>query len=167
LKEVKAMFILRELFLLLLFLGVLFAISFANRDTNNAHQMVNYLQREFVKIDYYYPYKYSSEQKENSYSFQDMNSIDEYWNWLEEVFVNKYLQVVWTDKTMNKTYLQQPNRKNRVIGWPTLRQLRVKNGKYTVVSHIHIINDECDDSQLLGSHSRIISSTFLTFFSLE
>jgi hypothetical protein len=146
LKEVKAMFILRELFLLLLFLGVLYAISFANRDSNNAHQMVNYLHREFSKIDYYYPNKYSSEQKEKSYSFQDMNSIDEYWNWLEKVFIDKYLQAVWTDNTKNTAYLQQQTRTNKVIGWPTLRQLRVKNGKYSVVSHIHNIDDECDDS---------------------
>ncbi|CAF3361707.1 unnamed protein product [Rotaria sp. Silwood1] len=127
LKEVTSWLILRELFFLLLFLGVLYAISFVNRDIDDAHQMVNYLRREFLKIDYHYSDKYKSGQKKNSYVFENINSIKDYWYWLENIFVNKYLETCRNDRTTNNTHLLKNTQTNRIIGWPTLRQLRVKN----------------------------------------
>jgi hypothetical protein len=127
-KEVKAWFILRELCLLLVFLGVLYAISFANRDVENAHRIVNYLRREFLKSDYQYHYQFGH--KRQSYKFENIKSVDVYWEWLEDVFVYKYLGTRWTDKGKSRATILQYNRTNKIIGWPVLRQLRVKDGKY-------------------------------------
>jgi hypothetical protein len=128
LKEVKAWFILRELFFLLLFLGVLYAISFANRDVGNAHRMVNYLRREFLKIDHAYPYKYHSTAEKKIYVFENIRSIEDYWNWLENVFAWNYNKTKWNDQIKSRRL--NYTRTNKVIGFPTLRQLRVKNGNY-------------------------------------
>ncbi len=135
-KEVKAWFILRELFFLLLFLGILYAISFANRDVHNAHRMVNYLRREFLQMDYRHQYEYNLKDMEKKYIFENIRSIDDYWDWLENVFVKKYNQIKWNDN--DKKYINDKSqglrnpRTNKIIGWLTLRQLRVKNGKYSV-----------------------------------
>jgi hypothetical protein len=134
-KEVKAWFILRELFYLLLFLGILYAVSFANRDVVHAHQMVNYLRREFLVRDHHYQYNYTVKKNEkNSYVFENIHSIEDYWNWLENSFVSKILQTRWKDfKNANRTSLSNSTRKNKLIGNPILRQLRVKNGKYSSI----------------------------------
>jgi len=146
LKEVKAWFILRELFFLLLFLGILYAISFANRDVENAHRMVNYLRKQFLKIDYHYQYEYSLPEDKTSYVFENIQSIEDYWKWLEDVFAYRYNETVWQDNNIkSKSILQRNTRTNKIIGYPTLRQLRVKNGKYSVVLHIQNIENEIDD----------------------
>ena len=127
-KEVKAWFILRELFFLLLFLGVLFAISFANRDVEHSHQLVDHLRKEFLSIDYKQQHKYTALKNKRSLQFDNIDSIDSYWDWLENVFGEKYLKTIWIDKNEKRSRVQYFNRSNRNIGWPTLRQLRVKNG---------------------------------------
>ncbi|UJR25593.1 hypothetical protein I4U23_006937 [Adineta vaga] len=127
LKEVKAWFILRELALLLVFLGTLYAISYANRDVAKSHQMVNYLQREFLKPDRRYVNKSNSAERKSIYITDNIQTIDEYWKWLEEVFPTKYEKMLWKDNINNKRLLNQNTRTNRIIGWPSLRQLRVKN----------------------------------------
>ncbi len=136
-KEVKAWFILRELFFLLLFLGILYTISFANRDVQNAHRMVNYLRREFLQMDYRHQYEYSLHDMEKKYIFENIRSIDDYWEWLENIFVKKYNQTRWNDYYKNyindKSQILRNPRTNKIIGRPMLRQLRVKNGKYSVV----------------------------------
>ncbi len=134
LKEVKAWFILRELFFLLLFLGILYAICFANRDVVNGHHMVNYLQRDFLGQDYLYQYRYIVKKDgKRNYIFDNIHNIDDYWNWLEKVFVWKYLKTRWSDKVMNKNRTLNNTRTNIIIGNPILRQLRVKNGKYSAI----------------------------------
>lgn len=122
----KAWFILRELFFLLLFLGVLYAISFANRDVESAHHMVNYLRKEFLQVDYNSEYRLKERKK--NFMFENIQTMEDYWQWLENVFVDKYLPTKWNDTQKNKTLLSKYNRANKIIGWPILRQLRVKNG---------------------------------------
>lgn len=127
-KEVKAWFILRELFFLLLFLGVLYAISFANRDIHNAHHMVRYLRHEFLEVDYIYEYKYRVREKKNTFVFDNIKSFDDYWHWLNEVFTPRYLQII-SPSTNNYARRKVDNRTIVPIGYPALRQLRVKNGQ--------------------------------------
>lgn len=124
----KSWSILRELFFLLLFLGVLYAISFANRDVNRAHDMVNYLRHEFLKVQLNYKQLELSREKRQRYTYENMNSTETYWYWLENVFLPEYLQTRWSDNTGNMSRLYETNRANRILDWPTLRQLRVKNG---------------------------------------
>ncbi|CAF3678781.1 unnamed protein product [Rotaria sordida] len=143
LKEVKSWFILRELFFLLLFLGILYAISFANRDVEHAHQMVKYLRHDFLKIDYRYSYKNKLGQKKNIYIFENINSIKDYWNWLENIFIDKYFEIQWNDCATNKTSILRNTQTNNIIGWPILRQLRVKNEscpRKALNGHIEIDN---------------------------
>lgn len=130
LREVKAWFIIRELSLLLIFLGVLYAISYANRDIEQSHQMVHYLRREFLSPDRRYRKQPNSGHENLIHFSETIQSIDDYWNWLELIFPVTYERTLWKDSEKNRTWLLQHTRANRVIGWPVLRQLRVKNGEY-------------------------------------
>ena len=132
-KEVKSWLILRELFFHLLFLGVLYAIAFSNRDVENAHRMVNYLRHEFLKVDYHPQYEPVLRGKKHSYVFENIKSIEDYWNWLENIFIIRYEKTRWIDSSTNKTRLLENSRALRTLGWPILRQLRVKNGRYSIL----------------------------------
>ncbi|CAF1236168.1 unnamed protein product [Adineta ricciae] len=127
LREVKAWFILRELSLLLIFLAVLYAISYANRDIEQSHRMVHYLRREFLSPDRRYGKQPNSGHKNVTHISETIRSIDDYWKWLELVFPIKYHKTMWKYKENSRTLLLQHTRANHVIGWPILRQLRVKN----------------------------------------
>ena len=135
LKEMKAWFILRELFFILLFLSVLYAITFANHDVSNSHQMVKYLRREFLEREPLQPLTYHVKMEEtHGYMFEHIQTMDEYWSWLETIFVNRYIETIWHDKIVNTSRLQR----TRIIGYPTLRQLRVKNGRMNPIVNFFI-----------------------------
>lgn len=128
-KEIHSWFILRELFLLLLFLGALYAISFANRNVSEAHRIVNHLRHHFLDHDMFHAHNYSGAVQNKMYVFSNIRSINDYWSWIEKIFVPRVQEVLWSDGKQNRTFWLQHDRTNLMIGWPRLRQLRVKNGR--------------------------------------
>ncbi|CAM2704040.1 unnamed protein product [Rotaria socialis] len=127
LKEMKSWAILRELFFLLLFLGVLYAISFANRDVGSAHHMVDHLRKEYLGSDLSRGFERSKRGNKYAVVSGSILSVVDYWKWLQDDFPNKYILTRWNDYSTTAKVLQKMTKTNRVIGWPTLRQLRVKN----------------------------------------
>ncbi|CAF2051343.1 unnamed protein product [Rotaria magnacalcarata] len=128
LKEMESWAILRELFILLLFLGVLYAISFANRDVGSAHRMVDYLRKQYLDPNHSRGFERTKIGKKDAAMVESIPSVADYWKWLQNDFPNKYILTRWNDKSTTKKALQKMTQTNRVIGWPILRQLRVKNG---------------------------------------
>ncbi|CAF3768567.1 unnamed protein product [Rotaria magnacalcarata] len=128
LKEMESWAILRELFILLLFLGVLYAISFANRDVGSAHRMVDYLRKQYLGPNHSRGFERTKIGKKDAAMVESIPSVADYWKWLQNDFPNKYILTRWNDKSTTKKALQKMTQTNRVIGWPILRQLRVKNG---------------------------------------
>jgi hypothetical protein len=91
--------------------------------------MVKYLRHQFLRVDYDHQYKYSVQKQKKSYIYENIRSIDDYWDWFKNVFAVKYpetLRNVTAEKAAPSTAIY---RTNTIVGWPTLRQLRVKNGK--------------------------------------
>lgn len=122
----KAWFILRELFLILLFLGVLYAITFANHDVSNARRIVKYLRGEFLEIDQAGPLQgHEKTGEKTGYIFDHIRTMDDYWKWLENIFVHRYLEINWRTTKEGDRELGVYH----IIGIPILRQLRVKNGR--------------------------------------
>lgn len=136
--------ILRELFILLVFLGLLYTISYANRDVENAYQMVKFLRREFLgSNDKLGRQSRNNKEATNTQSGKTIDSIKSYWNWLENDFLDRYLTIqTIRSSAQSQQYayryknITQPN---RVFGWPVMRQLRVKNGKYCSIHHNSLI----------------------------
>ena len=64
-------------------------------------------------------------------SFEKILTVEDYWRWLEESFVYKIRVGKWyngQDVEGVNGFLD--DRANRLIGWATIRQLRVKSGSY-------------------------------------
>lgn len=109
LREKKAMAILREIFVYTIFLCVLFMVSFTNKDMNS--------------------FMYQK-QIQNMFDLKSLDSILEVkdiWKWTRDGFVSAFINEennadfnnFMTDKT------------SFLIGKPMIRQLRIKNGKFT------------------------------------
>lgn len=145
----KAWFILRELSLLLLFLSVLYAITFANHDVSNARRIVQYLRGKFLELDL----EQSSEQHgktqaKKGYMFDHIQTMDDYWKWLETIFVHRYLEINWKFTRKNSSELGVYD----IIGIPILRQLRVKNGRISFRNALRDFSssDSCPRNALLN-----------------
>jgi hypothetical protein len=61
-------------------------------------------------------------------NFEQINTIDQYWTWLDTIFLNKIRAQTWYNGQAPRNlsgYLD--DKTNRLLGWPILRQLRVSN----------------------------------------
>jgi hypothetical protein len=132
LKEIHMWSIIREILVYLCFMWILYVISYSNRNNNDFLQ-VNHLRHFFLNIesstnDY-------TQVREVNFSFlykimYEMNkisTIDQYWEWLEESFVSNIRAQQWYNGDPPRNLSGFINDKsNRLIGWATMRQLRVK-----------------------------------------
>jgi hypothetical protein len=110
--------IIQEIYSYLFFLLILYSISYVNCN-NNTFFEVKHLRNYFLNI------KYSS----NDYT--KISTIDEYWNWLENCFVSNIRAQQWYngDPPWNLNGFIN-DKSNRLIGWATMRQLRVKSSLF-------------------------------------
>ena len=61
-----------------------------------------------------------------------IKTINEYWRWLEESFVKNIIAENWYNgQPDNETYAFLNDRSNRLMGWATMRQLRIKPGLFS------------------------------------
>ena len=98
------------------FVGVLYVISYSNHNSD-AFRQVKHLSRLLL----------NSENKTNN--FPNIVAIDEYWNWLEETFINEIVVQNWYNgQRANDVQGYLSDQANRLVGWATIRQLRVKSG---------------------------------------
>ncbi|CAF3684254.1 unnamed protein product [Adineta steineri] len=110
LKEVYMWSILREIFIYICFLSLLCIITYSNRHSN-AFLQVNHLRKYFLNSDY-----------------TKISTISQYWNWLENSFVENIHAQQWYNGDAPRNLSGFINDKsNRLIGWVTMRQLRIKS----------------------------------------
>jgi hypothetical protein len=118
LKEIRMWSIIQEITAYLCFLWILYAISYSNRNNNDFLQ-VNHLRHFVLNIGH----------SNNDYT--QISTIDQYWKWLEESFVSNIRAQQWYNGDPPRNLSGFINDKsNRLIGWATMRQLRIKLGSF-------------------------------------
>jgi hypothetical protein len=102
----------------LCFIWILYAIGYSNRNNNDFLQ-VKHLRHFVLNIGH----------SNNDYT--QISTIDEYWKWLEESFVSNIRAQQWYNCDPPRNLSGFINDKsNRLIGWATMRQLRIKLGSF-------------------------------------
>ncbi|CAF1191151.1 unnamed protein product [Adineta steineri] len=115
LKEIHMWSIIREISTYFCFFILLCTITYSNQNSNGYFQ-VNHLQKYF----------YNSRQI--NYDYLKISTINDYWLWLEESFVSNIRAQEWYNGDSPRNLSGFTNDKtNRLIGWPIMRQLRVKS----------------------------------------
>ena len=98
-KEIHMWSLLHQIFIYLIFLCLLFLLTYSNR-TANSYPQAQHLQ--------------------NHFDFDDITTIDEYWNWLEESFIGNLRAQQWYNGNQPRNLSGYVNDKtNRLIGWAT------------------------------------------------
>ncbi|CAF3980133.1 unnamed protein product [Rotaria sp. Silwood2] len=130
LKEIRMWSIIREFFIYLTFLTLICIIAYSNCEYNS-----------FLQVHHLRKYFFNS--KQISYDYTEISTIDECWNWLENSFVSNLRAQQWyngeTPRNMNG-YIN--DKSNRIIGWSTMRQLRIKSNLCSDQRIISICNND-------------------------
>ncbi|CAF3735281.1 unnamed protein product, partial [Adineta steineri] len=115
LKEIQMWAIIREFLIYFIFAILVFIITYSNREQHSFFQ-VNHLRAYFLN------------QRQTTADYTNINTIDEYWYWLENSFVSNIRAQQWYNGDIPQ-YLNGflNDKSNRLIGWATIRQLRVKS----------------------------------------
>ncbi|CAF1098302.1 unnamed protein product [Adineta steineri] len=115
LQEIYMWSIIREIVRYLWFFSLLSILTYTHRDLNSFNQ-VDHLQKYFL----------NSRQINSDYT--TVSTIDDYWNWLENSFVENIRAQQWYNGEAPRNLSGYINDKtNRFIGWATMRQLRIKS----------------------------------------
>ncbi|CAF3969202.1 unnamed protein product, partial [Adineta steineri] len=115
LKEIHMWSIIREILIYICFLTVLYNIIYSNRNSNSFLQ-VNHSRKFFLNS------------RQINCDYTKISKIDEYWNWLQNNFIENIRAQQWYNGEPPKNLSGFINDKsNRLIGWATMRQLRVKS----------------------------------------
>ncbi|CAF4055957.1 unnamed protein product [Adineta steineri] len=115
LKEIQMWAIIREYLIYFIFAILVFVITYSNREQHSFFQ-VNHLRSYFLN------------ERQTTADYDNINTIDEYWYWLENSFVSNIRAQQWYNGDIPQ-YLNGflNDKSNRLIGWATMRQLRVKS----------------------------------------
>ncbi|CAF4112645.1 unnamed protein product, partial [Adineta steineri] len=135
LKEIQMWSIIREFIIYAIFLILLCIISFSNRTQNSFYQ-TDHLQKYFLNT------------RQTDCDYTQILTIDDYWNWLNNSFVENLRAQEWynDDQPINLNgYIN--DKTNRMIGWATMRQLRSKS---QLCSDKRIISTCIDDYNLFN-----------------
>ncbi|CAF1100830.1 unnamed protein product [Adineta steineri] len=107
-----------KIFINLTFVTVLYLVSYTNLDTNAAFQLQHLSQFFFNRHNL-------------TRNFQEIISFDDYWKWLHTCFTPNIRAESWynDDPVENMTDFLN-DKTTRIIGWATMRQLRLKLNAY-------------------------------------
>ena len=133
-KELQISNIIRQIISYLSFLTILYLTTYSNRN-ENVFLQVNHL-RHFLT------------------DHGKIVSVNDYWKWLEKDFVGKLRAQQWYngDPPRNLSgYLD--DKSNRLIGWATMRQLRIKDS-CQVSSLLIPLNFTCENDYQLTNEER-------------
>ncbi|UJR09103.1 hypothetical protein I4U23_013350 [Adineta vaga] len=124
LKEMQMWSIIREFLIYVIFATLIFVITYGNREANSFHQ-VNHLR------------SYLFNTRQSTVDYTKILTIEQYWNWLENSFVDNLRAQQWYNGDAARYLNGYLNDKsNRLIGWAMMRQLRIKT-------------ELCDDQRLM------------------
>ncbi|CAF0846743.1 unnamed protein product [Adineta steineri] len=115
LKEIQMWTIIREFLIYFIFAILVFVITYSSREQHSFSQ-ANHLRAYFLN------------QRQTTADYTNINTIDEYWYWLENSFVSNIRAQQWYNGDIPQ-YLNGflNDKSNRLIGWATMRQLRIKS----------------------------------------
>ncbi|UJR27664.1 hypothetical protein I4U23_008944 [Adineta vaga] len=133
----------RNMCINIIFVVILYIVSYTNRDSNAIHQ-VHHLRNLFL------------DSRSSSNNFTEIISIDDYWSWLQAIFISNIRNQSWYNGDVVKNMTDFLNDKsNRIIGWATMRQLRLKLDESCQVPSIaRPLIDSCKGSYSLFNDER-------------
>ena len=108
-KRTQAKKILTEVFYNFIFLQVLFAVAYTNKDSNS--------------------FNYQTQVKSFFDGSTQIKNPNELWSWLKSDFINNFqTQQFYNGQRLDNSNLFLSDYTSILIGYPTIRQIRVKNG---------------------------------------
>ncbi|UJR13336.1 hypothetical protein I4U23_000354 [Adineta vaga] len=114
LKEIQMWTIIREISIYVCFLSFLYILIYTNRDSNSFLQ-VDHLRKYFLNT------------RQTNLDYTKIATVDQYWNWLENSFSTNLRAQQWYNGEVPRNLSGFiDDKSNRLIGWATMRQLRVK-----------------------------------------
>lgn len=122
LKEMKMAQILKEIFSYLFFLWILIVLSYGNRDPN-AYLLKNALKSTFI------------DGTNSGESFADVKTTEALWSWFNSTLVPELYVGRWYNRHQPyglRGFLNDRN--NRMMGYPVLRQVRIREQSNCVLS---------------------------------
>ncbi|UJR16137.1 hypothetical protein I4U23_003048 [Adineta vaga] len=136
-QELKMWSFIREIFTYACFLSLLYVVIYSNVNTNAFHE-VHHLRKFFLH----------SENINEDYT--KISTINSYWYWLENNFVKKIRAQKWYngDAPRNLSGFID-DKSNRLIGWVTMRQLRIKS--YLCPAKQQEVVSKCEDDYSFGN----------------
>ncbi|UJR32694.1 hypothetical protein I4U23_020153 [Adineta vaga] len=128
LKHLRMWIVTREILSYLYFLWTIYTLTYSNRNSNA------FVQHDYTKI----------------------TTINEYWSWLENSFVENIRAQKWYNNKLSTDLRGFTNDKfNRLIGWTTVRQVRVKSETCKAQSTTQLLNITCEsDYDLFNEDQR-------------
>ncbi|CAF1090184.1 unnamed protein product [Adineta ricciae] len=115
LKEIQMWAVVNEGLMYLGFLILLYSFAYSNHFSNSFYQ-VDHLR------------KYLTNSRQIDANFSKISTVDDCWNWLENSFMRNLRAQTWYNGDAPRNLSGFINDKsNRLIGWATMRQLRVKS----------------------------------------
>jgi hypothetical protein len=123
--------IIREILTYLTFLSLLYFITYSNINSNAFYQ-VQHLRKFILNT------------REIDNDYRKISTINEYWNWLENSFVSNVRAQQWYNDDPPRNLSGFINDKsNRLIGWATMRQLRIKTNSCQIPKSIEYLFNHC------------------------
>ncbi|CAF1480222.1 unnamed protein product, partial [Adineta steineri] len=115
LKEIQMWAFIRKFIIYFIFAILVFVITYSSREQHSFSQ-VNHLRAYFLN------------QRQTTADYTKINTIDDYWYWLENSFVSNIRAQQWYNGDIPQ-YLNGflNDKSSRLIGWATIRQLRIKS----------------------------------------
>ena len=138
LNEIRMWSVLREISASLLFLGLLFIVAYAHVNPA-ASQQVHHLRRFVLNS------------RSTDSDFGGVRTIDDYWHWLHSSFVGNMRAQRWYngDAPRNLSGFVD-DKANRLIGWVTMRQLRMPPSACATRQ----VSSQCTDDYSMFSEQR-------------
>ncbi|UJR17432.1 hypothetical protein I4U23_004327 [Adineta vaga] len=121
-RQIRIRAIIEEIFSYVFYLGTIYFIAYYNYNTNVFFQ-VSHLQHFFLNPN------------SPTHDYTKITTINEYWLWLENSFVENIRAQQWYNGAPPRNLSGFiDDKSNRLIGWATMRQLRIKAGLYHTYS---------------------------------
>jgi polycystin 1L2 len=130
--EIRMWTILREIGTTTCFLALLFVISYT-RIPHHAYQQVHHMRHSFlnhrqIDRDLTQVSRHEHSKENRLMILLQMTIVHDYWIWLNDTFVDRIRASNWynDDRPRHLSGFMQ-DRSSRLIGWPTMRQVRVRS----------------------------------------